>query len=69
MKTTIPPIFKATLTAAAVAIIMAAPATVAAPANMPAAAPAEWVNGDSFLDPGTTIQSVAAHQELMIRVN
>ena len=46
MKKTIPPVFKATLTAAAITFTMAAPA-------------AEWVNGDNLLDPGTTIQSLA----------
>ena len=54
MKTTIPPVFKATLTAAAITFTMAAPAAMAA------TPPAEWVNGDNILDPGTTIQSVAA---------
>jgi len=46
MHKTIPPVFKATLTAAAITFTMAAPA-------------AEWVNGDSILEPGTTIQSLA----------
>ena len=47
MNTTIPPVFKTTLTAAAITFAMAAPA-------------AEWVNKDNILDPGTTIQSIAA---------
>ena len=46
MNTTIPPFFKATLTATAITFTMAAPA-------------AEWVNGDNILEPGTTIQSLA----------
>jgi hypothetical protein len=54
MKTIIPPIFKVTLTAAAITFTMAAPATMAA------APTAEWVNGDNILNAGDTIQSTAA---------
>lgn len=47
MNKTIPAVFKATLTATAITFAMASHA-------------AEWVNGDNLLDPGTTIQAIAA---------
>lgn len=61
MKNAIQPIFKTTLIAAGLTVAMGASAAGMSMSDMTASTSSKWFNGDSTVEPGTTIQAIAAN--------